>query len=443
MFVNVYRGKIPTRIPINSILSLEACIEYAGANQAEVLWDMTKAEPIFEKVNTDFPADTPAGGTRRYPSFYQILGSRPFVMSSEGVMQHPNVQGMEPEDYDDFIAAPYDTMIEKIYPRLYTELDTDPNTKALILAKAMRAHGDEFALLAQIGARMRAKFGFASIPSSATTAPFDFLADFLRSFTGICSDIRRYPDKVIAACEALTPILIKKGKLPVPSKIGVTSIPLHMGPYLRTKDFEKFYWPSLKKQVEVLTEMGINVSLFVEHDFMRFLDHLSELPENTILRFEYGDPKLVSEKLGSKFIISGFYPVMLLHTGTKEQCIDKAKELIDILAPGGRYIFNTDKGAMDMHGNITENLKAVIEFVREYGKYDNPDEPYDLSKDPMPPAEKIVAEIEANLNSKYYQTWEQYRANHPELEGRPQEVIAKKIKKLEDDMFNFIINLGS
>ena len=32
-----------------------------------------------------------------------------------------------------------------------------------------------------------------------------------------------------------------------------------------------------------------------------------------------------------------FYPITLLGTGTKEQCIDKAKELLDILAPGGNY----------------------------------------------------------------------------------------------------------
>ncbi|MCR3923108.1 MAG: uroporphyrinogen decarboxylase, partial [Firmicutes bacterium] len=424
-------------------VSLKSGVPVHGADAMEVLWDMSKAEKIFDKVNGDFLSDTAVGGTRRYPSFYQILGSRPFVMSSNGTMQHPNVHGMNPSDYDDFIASPYDTIIDKILPRLYTELDTDASTKAMVLTKAMRAQSDEMSTLGMIGAKMQAKYGFASIPGSLTTAPFDFMADFFRSFTGIAADLRRCPDKVIAACEAITPILIKKGKLPFTSKIGATNIPLHMAPYMRTADFEKFYWPSLKKQVEILTEMGSNVSLFVEHDFMRYLDYLSDLPENTILRFEYGDPKVVKEKLGSKHIISGFYPLMLLHTGTKEQCIDKAKELMDILAPGGRYWFNTDKGAMDMHGNIAENLKAVLEFASDYGKYDHPDDPYDLSTDPTPKADKIVSKINDSINSKYYQTWNEYKANHPELGGRPEHVIAPKIEKYEDSLFNFIINLCS
>lgn len=45
------------------------------------------------------------------------------------------------------------------------------------------------------------------------------------------------------------------------------------------------------------------------------------------------------------------------------------------------------------------------------------------------------------MNSQYYATWEEYLESHPELAGRPEEVIAPKITKYEDMMFNFIISL--
>jgi len=45
------------------------------------------------------------------------------------------------------------------------------------------------------------------------------------------------------------------------------------------------------------------------------------------------------------------------------------------------------------------------------------------------------------MNSKYYTTWEEYKKLHPELEGRPQELIAVKIQKYEDIMFNFVMSL--
>jgi hypothetical protein len=241
----------------------------------------------------------------------------------------------------------------------------------MALAKAMRAQSDDLAYLGTIRAKMIAKYGFATMGAVLTEAPFDFMSDFLRSFKGISGDVRRYPDKVAAACEAVLPLMIKKGTLPNPSLLGYTFIPLHMAPYLRDKDFAALYWPTFKKLVETLAGMGQNVQLFVEHDWTRYLDYLYELPANTIMRFEYGDAKLVKEKLGKKHIISGFYPVTMLQTATKQQCVDKAKELFDILAPGGRYWWQADKSIINMEANspVAENLRAVLEYVHESGTY--------------------------------------------------------------------------
>ncbi|MPN53400.1 hypothetical protein SDC9_201064 [bioreactor metagenome] len=51
------------------------------------------------------------------------------------------------------------------------------------------------------------------------------------------------------------------------------------------------------------------------------------------------------------------------------QALGKAKELIDILAPGGQYIFALDKNLLKARDINPENLKAVLNFVKEYGKY--------------------------------------------------------------------------
>lgn len=45
------------------------------------------------------------------------------------------------------------------------------------------------------------------------------------------------------------------------------------------------------------------------------------------------------------------------------------------------------------------------------------------------------------MNTKYYTTWEEYKEKHPELEGKPEAVIAPKIQKYEDIMFQFVISL--
>lgn len=45
------------------------------------------------------------------------------------------------------------------------------------------------------------------------------------------------------------------------------------------------------------------------------------------------------------------------------------------------------------------------------------------------------------MNSKYYLTWEEYKQQHPELADKPEAVIAPKIQRYEDVIFNFIIGL--
>jgi len=371
LFRDVIDGKIPKRVPIFASFPIEFAIQYAGKDLVEAQWDTGQLEEIFDKICRDFYSDLLPVNAFRFPSFYKLLGARNFVMSSNGFLQHPEVEGLLQEEYDDFIASPYNCIIEKILPRLYTELDTDASTKALALAKAFKAFYDEMGTAIMIYGRLNQKYGYGYINLYAgfTEAPFDFISDQLRGFKGISTDIRRVPDKVEAAVEAATPLMIKAGMQPFASKYNATFIPLHMAPFMRTKDFERFYWPSFKKLVEALAEAGHPSNLFVEHDWMRYLDYLYELPENTIMRFEYGDPKLVKEKLGKKHIITGFYPVSLLKTGTKQQCIDKAKELIDILAPGGRYFFDFDKAPITLDSVNVENARAVLEYVAANANY--------------------------------------------------------------------------
>ena len=82
----------------------------------------------------------------------------------------------------------------------------------------------------------------------------DFIADLLRSFTGMSMDIRRNPEKVEAACEAILPLMVKTGAKGTPEVRGACMIPLHMATYIKKKDFERFYWPTFKKLVEELVK---------------------------------------------------------------------------------------------------------------------------------------------------------------------------------------------
>ena len=133
-------GKIPKRVFISATFTLEAACSYAGIDLTKAHYDMELAEKAYDAVCKDFYSDQLPGMSLRYPLSYQILGAKNWVMGSNGVMQHPEILTMEAEDYDDYIADPYGTMMEKFLPRACPELDTDPVTRSQVLAKAYLAY---------------------------------------------------------------------------------------------------------------------------------------------------------------------------------------------------------------------------------------------------------------------------------------------------------------
>lgn len=371
LFEDVYDMKVPKRIP--SLLNLDNafCLEYAGMDLKTEQFSIERNIEAMDKASADFDSDTVAGLMFRMPSLYKLLGAKNFVMGGDGFLQHPNVKGLEAEDYDAFIADPFKTLWDKVFPRLYNEIAKGGIDAYKAVSKSFSTFYSSMGTLGAGYVAIANKYGKTtySLAAGSATVPFDYLADQLRSFTGIMGDIRRYPEKVVAACEALTPLAVKAGLVPGSSKYLRTFIPLHMGPYMKPKDFEKFYWPTFDSFVKGLVEAGAGTNIFVEEDYTRYLDYLYELPQGQMLLFEYGDAKEIKDKLGKKHIISGLYPVSTLRSATEKECIDKAKEMIDILAPGGNFIFSFDKSIIRLNDVNVDNLKAVLKYVKENGTY--------------------------------------------------------------------------
>ncbi|MFZ7120518.1 MAG: hypothetical protein ACOWWH_06175 [Eubacteriaceae bacterium] len=160
---------------------------------------------------------------------------------------------------------------------------------------------------------------------------------------------------------------------------------------------------------------------------------MQELPSNTQMIFEYGDPKVIKEKLGDKHIFSGLYPLSALKTKTKQECIDLAKNYIDILAPGGKYIFSFDKIPLVLGDLNMEKLCAVAETVRDYGEYSNAGEQVRT----VVKKEDYTALPSRSIESKYYKTWDQYKVGNPEVS----DFAAPKLQGFEEMLFSFIASL--
>jgi uroporphyrinogen-III decarboxylase len=215
-----------------------------------------------------------------------------------------------------------------------------------------------------------ASLGFPIMCGGATLAPFDVIGDFLRGMRGILKDMYRCPDKLLAAMEKITPLVIGTA-ISACRMTGNPSvfIALHRGSdaFMSLKQFETFYWPGLKKLLLALIDEGLTPCPFFEGDFTQRLGILSELPKGKILGlFDKTDIYKAKEFLGDTMAMSGFMPVSLLQTGTPEMVKEYTEKLIDVLGKSGGFIMGPSS-AMDEAD--PELVKVWFEVTRTYGAY--------------------------------------------------------------------------
>lgn len=420
LFTDLFSGIIPDRVPIWDGLNIEYLIQYAGLDLMTTQYQITAdlLIKIYEKGMEICRGDMPTGNFARDPITLMFQQSQVMEMGASGFIQHPERTFMHEDEYDEFIANPIDFILEKCHPRMFKGYQGEVN-RSLNFAKSLLATLDFNQAFAVAEATIAERYGLFTRPAGSVAmqlVPFDFIADMYRGFSKIPLDIRRRPEKLLAAIEAVMPFAIWLGRPKVKSPLGCNMIFTHMAVFLNNKDFEKFYWPTFNQVCHIAAEQGQQMQIFLEGDWTRFVDYLQELPQGTILWVEYGDPKVFKEKLGKKMILGGFYPLTLLGTASKEKCIDKAKELLDILAPGGNYIFILDKWALNIADINPENYVAVLEYVRDHGKYSNAGELVTTAK--KEDSIQKYSHLYPEFKSKYLLSFDEFKKEYPPVDEK-------------------------
>ncbi len=371
LYKDLWAGKRPQRVPIAVGVTQDFAIDYLGYSAKRDMYNPKLTYEMADKMAQLFEGDTLPMAPFSQAAIYRYVKQAFMVPGDDGFFQHPNIAPMEFAEYPKLIEDPFKFIIEDIQPRVFGILKDDPVYGQLKIAIARNVVASKYMGL---GPNLTDKYERVDVTASPIIlwAPFDFIADYIRSFSTLLTDLRRNPQWVIDACEAVADFEIKQVEMlvkPNPDKITMISMPLHMAPYMKPKDFEKFYWPSYKRVIEAFQDRGFEVSTYAEEDWTPHLEAFNDLSRRCLVQFEKPHPSDVVAKVSTKHIISTMYPSNLIKDGTKQQCIDKAKEYLDILMPGGNYIFSPQKTPLRKNDINVENMQAVIEFVREYGVY--------------------------------------------------------------------------
>lgn len=212
--------------------------------------------------------------------------------------------------------------------------------------------------------------GYYSIMGGGSATAFDLLADTLRGTFGMMPDLIEERENVKRALDIFGELHLRRSlRFCRASGKKYAWVMLHKGfdNFISDKDYGELYWPYLQKWILGLVDEGITPVVYTEGAYNTRIKYLKDVPENKVIyHFENVDMKLAKQELGGIACIMGGFPVYTVRYGTPVQIEEQVKALLDIMAPGGGYLFATGYALEDCP---EENLEALLMAVEKYGKY--------------------------------------------------------------------------
>lgn len=370
----IRQQKKPARTPIMSHAWTWKPID-AGYTLKECLYDYEKMYDAVcthhEKYEMDFYIDM---GSRNPVQVTDCFGESLYVIDEDDHLSIKDYALMDADDYDDLIQGGLiKYYFEKGVPFRYGI--TDKETMKAGYAKA----ANEYMHLADYNKRIASQYvneyGVPNFCAGKPTNPMDTMMCALRGIKGLSNDMRRQPEKLKEALAVLDSYW-NKGTLKTLETFDdndTVAMSFRMTTLSHTiqnpKQFEQFSWPYIERYAKQVSERNWIAWLFTEGSISHVTDFFADIPKGAIgLLLEQDDPIAMKKTLPNVTIAGGF-PVTTLQNCSVSENIDRAKEIIDAMAYDGNYIFTTDKMMSFPEDGKGENLKAVVDFVKEYARF--------------------------------------------------------------------------
>ncbi len=399
--VDVYSVREPDRVPVNLPVGNLPYTNY-GINLRTAMYDYEKAVKACKKFNEEFseeleyfaaPWITPG---RVMEILDYKLYSWPGHRLGENVPSYQFVEAeyMREDEYDALMRDPSDYWLRTYLPRICGALEplrmlrplTDmveivnlvqfmplANPEMQTMLQKLMDVGKEYGKMMKAMAEMGptgAAHGYPAAFGAFCKAPFDTLGDTLRGTQPILKDMYRRPDTLLEALDVVADFTISSIlSAPNFANIFMVTYPLHKGAdgWMSQKQFETFYWPSLKKVMDALIKEGLIQHMFAEGGYNTRLETVNEFPKGSVCwYFDRTDMFKAKEILGAKCAIQGNVPSSLVVTGSFEEVKEYCRKLIEGCGKGGGYILSA--GAIPDNPKL-DSLRAMMAAIREYGVY--------------------------------------------------------------------------
>lgn len=398
---DVINLKIPDRVPVVTSIGYFAA-KYAGIPCSAAYYNCDKWFYAYRKTLKDFQPDMVSAQIFSPGKALEYLNPNTMRWPGYGVdsncgHQSIEVDSMRDDEYNLFLTSPADFLMRYHLPRTHENLEglsmfpklsdigwfepwsgqklamflTEPKIEEAI--KNLQKAGHEFRKwqpkMMEFN-QMLLDYGFPQFLQDAILPPFDVVSHGVRGMKGTMLDMFRQPDKLLELCEYILEQSLER-PLREPNEYGNLRVFMTntrgSDNFMSTEQFNRFYWPTFKRLVLNLVDRGATPCIFFEGKFTSRLEHLLEFPKGKVLvRLDSTDIFRAKEILKDHLCIEGNVPSTLLQVGTVEDVKEHCKKLIDVVGKGGGFILAPRSSTDEVK---PENLKAMIEFTKEYGRY--------------------------------------------------------------------------
>jgi len=351
---------------------------YSGNTHQQTIYDPEKwlaAEMDFVRA---FPEVDVLRDNRIYAPLFDAAGCRTYRLPGKDLpadtqFQFVESEYMQPDEYDFLIENPLKFMLEIFLPRILGDFSRPGSTRSTV---ALLKSGMAFVHMGQVmrnrSIRLQQECGMPQPMTGAFIAPFDVIADVMRGLNGTILDMYRCPDKLEAACDVLVDEMVNFALTTAdPFKRYPIFVPTHKPMFLSPDQFDRFYWPSFKKTLDVLIHNGYTIRAYLEGDWSAHWHHMLEFPKGKVLCDidTQGDIFKAIEDIGHHHCVAGGIAESLFILGTPEQMRERVKKLCEAAGSDKGLIVNG--GCSIPYGTKPENYRAMIDAILEFATYDS------------------------------------------------------------------------
>ena len=380
VLASISMDKEPDRVPVvtNGVNFFPAL--YSGVSCKDFMFDYKKNRFATQSLLRDFDFDMyfansmVAIGNLASIAQFNLISMPGRDLPDNVCYQFNEVDRLKDDEYEQFCSEGIDFLVKTLSPRIAPGIfkrnrSDQLKMETLFVLEATKYFSHQMKCQADMY-----DFGHWSLYGAPGYSTYDIFGFAFRTLHSLSRDLMKKKKrvKIIEILDRMAPWLlsiIRKFSM-ISGQPGIWFC-VERAFSLSPRQFEQYYWPTLKKMILSQVKNGQMPFLTFEGDCTHLVKFLLELPKSVsrkcVFNCDNSDIIEVNKILDGHMCITGNVPLSTLCVGTPHDVEKYCDKIFPELMPGGGFMLSGALGIPDEAK--PENIHAMINYAKKHGKY--------------------------------------------------------------------------